>query len=413
MLRFKSSVIITHIAGWLLFMAFPLLFLNNHGQSSNNFALLALPQYWLFCGTFIALFYINAYWLLPYFFLRKRYFDYGIAFVILLNGVYFLQPFDRLLRRSEQEYNKLQAGQNTMDNGGPRGGFGPPPGGMPPQRPDSLMRKQPDGMPMRPDSLMGPPPDGAMPPPQQGNMPGQFRDPGKKPPRRHIDSNSLFIFLMIMALSTAMRIIQQWLLTEQRAARAEADKASAELSFLKAQINPHFLFNTLNNIYSLAIMNSEHTAQSIMKLSNIMRYVTDDVTADFVPLQHEIDCIADYIELQKLRVGRNTMVNFKVNGNTSAKKITPLMMMTFVENVFKYGVSKNIASAIDIRVDVSDASINFYCRNQIFGEAIKEQRKGVGIKNTRQRLEHLYPGKHLLTITDHDDFYTVNLIVQN
>ncbi|WP_228954473.1 sensor histidine kinase [Mucilaginibacter sp. UR6-1] len=394
-------------------MAFPLLFLNNHGQSSSNFALLALPQYWLFCCTFIALFYINAYWLLPRFFLRKRYFDYGIALVILLNGVYFLQPFDRLLRRSEQEYNKLLAGQNAMGNvSGAQ--FGLPPGDMPAQRADSLMRKQPNGAAVRPDSLIGPPPDGAMPPPpQQGNMPGQFQGQRKMPPRRHIDSNSLFIFLMIMALSTAMRIIQQWLLTEQRAARAEADKASAELSFLKAQINPHFLFNTLNNIYTLAIMSSEHTAQSIMKLSNIMRYVTDDVTADFVPLQNEIDCIADYIELQKLRVGSNTTINFEVNGNTSGKKITPLMMMTFVENVFKYGVSKNTASAIDIRVDVSDTTTSFFCRNRIFGESVKEQRKGVGIANTRQRLEHLYPGKHLLTITDHDDFYTVNLIVQN
>ncbi|MCD8742479.1 histidine kinase [Mucilaginibacter roseus] len=409
MLRFKSSVIITHIAGWLLFMAFPLIFLNNHGQSSTNFALLTTPQYWLFCGTFIALFYINAYWLLTKFFLRKRYFDYGIAFIILLNGVYFLQPFDRLLRRSEQEYNKLQFGQDSKDNG-INDQFAPPPGGMP--TPDSSIAPPPNGLPVQRDSNLGPAPtNGNMPPQWQGNGPEPFKD--RKPPRRHIDSNSLFIFLMIMALSTAMRIIQQWLLTEQRAARAEADKASAELSFLKAQINPHFLFNTLNNIYTLAIMNSEHTAQSIMKLSNIMRYVTDDVTADFVPLQNEIDCIADYIELQKLRTGSNTTVNFIVSGDASSKKITPLVMMTFVENVFKYGVSKNVASVIDIRVEANAMSISFYCRNRIFGEGVKEQRKGVGIANTRQRLEHLYPGKHLLTINDHDEFYTVNLILKN
>src|SRR6202008_3873902 len=110
---------------------------------------------------------------------------------------------------------------------------------------------------------------------------------------------SLFIFIMIIALSTAAVINQQWRLTEQRAIQAEVDKANAELSFLKAQINPHFLFNTLNNIYTLAINNNEHTADSIMKLSNIMRYVTDEVGEDFVPVQNELDCIDNYIELQR------------------------------------------------------------------------------------------------------------------
>jgi LytS/YehU family sensor histidine kinase len=218
---------------------------------------------------------------------------------------------------------------------------------------------------------------------------------------------------MIMALSMAIKTVQQWQLTEQRAARAEADKTSAELSFLKAQINPHFLFNTLNNIYTLAAIKDDNAADSIMKLSNIMRYVTDDVIEDFVPLQSEIDCISDYIELQRLRIGNNTKVNFEVNGDPGRNKIAPLVMMTFIENVFKYGVSKHEPSDIDIRIDIHELNISFYCKNRIFGVKNSEyQRTGIGIKNTKQRLEHLYPGKHLLNISSQNNEYIVQLTLQ-
>jgi len=108
------------------------------------------------------------------------------------------------------------------------------------------------------------------------------------------------------------------------AARAEADKANAELSFLKAQINPHFLFNTLNNIYSLAVIKSDVTADSIMKLSNIMRYVTDEATEDFVPLQDELHCLTDYIELQRLRLGKKVTLNYAIAGDPAYKKLRRL-----------------------------------------------------------------------------------------
>jgi two-component system LytT family sensor kinase len=385
MLKFKSFVVIIHIAGWLLFMAFPLFFLNNHGQNTDQFLLLSKWPYWLFCITFMVLFYINANVLIPWFFLKKRYVDYSIAVFALFTAVYFLQPFDKLLRSSEDGPGMAQ--MNRM----------PPPPGMQ-QPPPGRFGPPPDG----------PPPNGEMRPP--GPPPGGF-DPGA-PRRRHIDSTSLFIFVMIMALSTATKTIQQWLLTEQRATQAEADKASAELSFLKAQINPHFLFNTLNNIYTLAIIGSQHTADSIMKLSNIMRYVTDEATENFVDLQNEIDCISDYIELQKLRIGESTAVNFGVTGNTMGKKIVPLVLMTFIENVFKYGVSKNIRSEIDINIDIGPKAIYFECENQIFNTNPENQRAGIGIKNTKQRLEHLYANKHLLNITQVNSQYKVQLTIQ-
>jgi two-component system LytT family sensor kinase len=146
-----------------------------------------------------------------------------------------------------------------------------------------------------------------------------MQDPSlKKPSNRiifihqsgNIDMVGLFIFIIVMGLGIAISTVQKWQLTEQMVIRAEAEKAHAELSFLKAQINPHFLFNTLNNIYALSVTDSKHTSESIMKLSNIMRYVTDEVTEDFVLLQSEIDCINDYIDLQKLRLSKKTALRF-------------------------------------------------------------------------------------------------------
>jgi len=386
MSRFKAFSVIIHIAGWLLFMAFPLLFLNNRGQDNITWSLLQKHSYWLFCYTYVFLFYSNAYFLIPKFFLKKKYALYNIIVLLLFAGVYYLQPFDRLLHSAENRAN-----DQPVNQGPP---FGPPPADY-----------RNDGAP--------PPPGG----PDHGE---QFTDdgPGQNLPiqrhkhHRSLDTISLFIFIMIMALSTAIKIIQQWRLTERRAIRAEADKTTAELSFLKAQINPHFLFNTLNNIYTLAVIKDDHAADSIMKLSNIMRYVTDDVVDDLVLLQSEVDCISDYIELQRLRISDHTTVSFIIEGNVEGKKIAPLVLMTFIENVFKYGVSKHEKTTIDINIRVSDTDISFFCRNHVFMNRDENQPTGIGIKNTRQRLNHLYPGSHLLNIWSENDQHSVQLIIK-
>ena len=227
----------------------------------------------------------------------------------------------------------------------------------------------------------------------------------------HIDIASIIVFIAMWSLSTALYIIRLWRLTEERAVRAEAEKTQAELSFLKAQINPHFLFNTLNNIYSLAISQNPHTADSILKLSNIMRYVTDDIREDFVPLEHEIECMKDYIDLQRLRLGNKMQVHFDVNGNPVGRTIVPLVLMTFIENVFKYGISSHEPSEIRIGLDIKPDSIHFYCRNRVHRKGGNETRKGVGIANTQQRLQHLYPGKYALLINEENGFYTVDLSI--
>lgn len=386
MIRSKATTFFIHAAGWLVFLGFPLLFMNRTQQSgAASFAILFSPYYWLFCLTYIFMFYLNAWYLVPKFVFRKRYTWYGFIVLMLSGCVYFLQPFDNLLLH------------NIKGNKPAAAAIGPQitPAGI-----DTLATGQ-QNMPF------GPLPHEDL----------RMQDPGLKAANQvifihqsgNIDMVGLFIFIIVMGLSIAIATVQKWQFAEQMVTRAEAEKAHAELSFLKAQINPHFLFNTLNNIYALSVTNSEHTSESIMKLSNIMRYVTDEVTEDFVLLRNEIDCINDYIDLQRLRLGKKTKLDFEVSGEINYQKIPPLVLMTFIENVFKYGVSKHQPSVINICLRVSGNQMLFICRNTIFEKRSETERKGIGIANNRQRLQHIYPNKHRLDISAVDGNFIVEL----
>lgn len=218
---------------------------------------------------------------------------------------------------------------------------------------------------------------------------------------------------MMVSLGLALCMIREWRFTEQRALKAETEKAHAELSFLKAQINPHFLFNTLNNIYSMVVVKHERAADAVMKLSNIMRYITDEIRTDLVPLDSEISCMEDFVELQRMRLGGKTEVEVNVNGDTGGEQIAPLLLMTFVENAFKYGVSNHEPAPISIRLDVKDPVIRFYCRNKLFPLQSHTERAGIGISNARRRLEYLYSNRHKLEINSEEGYYTVQLILQS
>ncbi|PWS32102.1 sensor histidine kinase [Pedobacter paludis] len=393
MQRFKTPTFIIHAAGWLLFLTFPLLFINNEQSGQSSFLLLASPYYWLFCLTYMVMFYFNALVLVPKLMFKKRYFIYTAVLLGLFSFVYYSQPYDNLLGHNKSVIAALKGFQD----GQPKG----------------LNQSLQPGK----DTTMGP--NIAMP---FGPLPNQdlrMQDPNLKRQKgildlhqsENIDVISLFIFMMIMGLSIATSTVQRWQNAESKVVKAEAEKATAELSFLKAQINPHFLFNTLNNIYTQSVINSEHTSESIMKLSNIMRYVTDDVTQDFVMLKDEIDCVRDYIELQRLRLGADAELNFNVQGKPDGKKIAPLIFMTFIENAFKYGVTKKEKTIININLSIEANKIDFFCQNKIYPYKSNLERSGIGIANTRQRLEHLYPQRHQLNISNEQEMFSVNLCV--
>ncbi|MGZ3755085.1 MAG: sensor histidine kinase [Mucilaginibacter sp.] len=381
MFRSRVTTFFIHFAGWLVFLGFPLLFMNRtQDSSSSTYFIILSPYYWLFCLTYMVMFYLNAWYLVPQFVFKKKHIRYGFIVLMLSVCVYFLRPFDNLLGHNLRQGPKPKATAST-------------------------------GLSHDSDSLA---PDSKNLP--FGPLPHQdmrMQDPHFKPPPTlsslNIDMVGLFLFIMIMGLSIAVTTVQKWQLTEQKMIKAEAEKAHAELSFLKAQINPHFLFNTLNNIYALSVTDSENTSASIMKLSNIMRYVTDDVTENQVSLQREIDCINDYIELQRLRLGKKTKLNFTVTGDIGSKKIAPLVLMTFIENVFKYGISKHEAASIDVSIKATENKIIFYCQNTIFDNGSSAKSTGIGIDNTRKRLAHIYPGRYKMDISSRDNLFTVKL----
>jgi len=236
------------------------------------------------------------------------------------------------------------------------------------------------------------------------NRPRTFRPPILSP-------GSSLIFLLVFTFSTGIKVINQWLQSERRSKQIENEKLSAELSFLKAQINPHFLFNTLNNIYSLAADKSEQTASAVMKLSSIMRYVLTEVKNDRVPLENEIHFITDYLELQKMRTTTKTCIGFTISGDPAGKQISPLLFLPFIENAFKYGVSTREISPIPILLEINDKNIYFKVTNNKhhFSLSNPVENTGIGINNTRRRLDLLYPNRYKLDIEDKTTTYTVNL----
>lgn len=219
----------------------------------------------------------------------------------------------------------------------------------------------------------------------------------------------IFSFCLVWLLGTMLQVIDRWRIAEKRSKESELEKVNAELSYLKLQINPHFLFNTLNNIYSLASVQSTQTPAAVMKLSEIMRYVTQDAQADIVPLEKEIQYINNYIELQKMRSNDKLELNFKAEGDFSRNSIAPLLLISFVENAFKYGVSTHEKSHISIHITAERDVLQMRVRNTVFDRPEHAATSSIGMSNTRRRLDLLYPGRHSLTFGKTNGYYTVDL----
>jgi hypothetical protein len=214
----------------------------------------------------------------------------------------------------------------------------------------------------------------------------------------------LFQFMAVFIFSFFMKIYA-------RLKKAEKEKSSAEISYLKSQINPHFLFNTLNSIYSLALEKSDSTAPAVVKLSGMMRYVISEADHDYVPLEKEIEYIDDYIDLQKIRWADTVKIAYTKSISLDGMKIAPLLLIPFIENAFKYGVNAEENSAIQIRIRAKEGKLSLEVYNNIISVKNVDVNSGLGIENTKQRLQLLYPGKHELTIINNADRFSVFLIL--
>lgn len=216
-------------------------------------------------------------------------------------------------------------------------------------------------------------------------------------------SFNFFMFIIVYVASCFLRLYEQWQIV--RSAHLDA-----ELALLKSQINPHFLFNTLNNIYSLALIKSDDAPDAIIKLSGMMRYATSEAAEQRVPVEREINYITEYIALQRLRLPANAHISFHIQGDANGLQIAPFLFFPFIENAFIHGVNPDAESNLEIVIIIDGSAVHLRARNRkVFIRADKKHGRGQGIASTRSRLELIYPMRHHLCIEDGAKEYTVNL----
>lgn len=352
--------VLIHLFIWLVLFSLPLLFRPGFsGPGRGGDMPIPIPLPILTNNIFLVIaFYVNLFVLMPRYFNTKKW-GYFVLFTIffLVVSLYFHQ-FSQWLERSLW--------------------------------PDMFQPHWP-----RPDELRG----------------GGFHDHNRGFSFRQF--SFIYLFIMTWALSMAYYLFTQLQASLRRADQVLATALQSELSFLKAQINPHFLFNTLNNIYVLTLKKSESAPTAVMKLSNLMRKITNDTAVDFVPFEEEEQFIRDYLDLQQLRLSAKTKVVYEVTGDYSCCQIAPRILIPFIDNAFKFGVSGHTASNIEIQMHFEGSRLDFCIKNaihQLGSEAVDSA--GVGLDNSKRRLELLYKDHYQLNINHTEESYEVLLQIE-
>jgi two-component system LytT family sensor kinase len=232
--------------------------------------------------------------------------------------------------------------------------------------------------------------------------------------RGHFDAAAfltfnLFPFLFIVVSGSAYRMYLDKIKEENRANERKAENLRSELSFLRSQISPHFMFNVINNIVSLARKRSDLVEPSLIRLSQLMRYFLYESNAGKVPLEKEVEYLENYIALQQQRFGNTIVINLNIGGINSGYEIEPMLLIPFVENAFKHGVLQN--GSLDITLSVKDDLLHFEVANPYNEKAtgIKDNTPGIGLANVKRRLDLLYGKHHVLLIRRNDGQFKVTL----
>lgn len=219
--------------------------------------------------------------------------------------------------------------------------------------------------------------------------------------------------LYVIGITTAIKLTLDKINSIKRYKELESINLHTEIKYLRAQIQPHFFFNTLNNLYALIIEKSDNAPKVILKLSELMQYVLYETQDDYTPLIKEIKYIENYIDLEKLRFDARLKYKIEITGNIDDVIVPPLIFLPFIENCFKHGIdTKENNIIIDIKFDASSEFLNFEVSNSISGISIsrfKQTNKGIGIINVKKRLELNYPKNYQLDIKEIDNKYTVVL----
>jgi len=226
--------------------------------------------------------------------------------------------------------------------------------------------------------------------------------------------NNLRMVIIIGIYAMLIRFMINWFESQKLRDELINQQQASELALMRSQVNPHFLFNTLNNIYSLVYRKSDEAPEAVMKLSSIMRYMLYDSTSQMVPLEKEIEYLKSYIELQNLRTKHPDFVSIQIKGVTEGQTIAPMLLISFVENAFKHS-SKNHRPGILINLSASNGGINFEVVNYLrsSSSANDELIGGINLAMIRRRLELIYPGKHKLLVNMEAETFRINLEITN
>ena len=230
--------------------------------------------------------------------------------------------------------------------------------------------------------------------------------------RMHIRTQTIwFFFLMVTGFSLAIELTFELFRQILSRQEVEAEKDKAELALYKAQINPHFLFNTLNTLYALVLSRSDKTESAFVKFSGILRYMYSQSGSELIPAERELDYIHQYVDLQQLRLNRHTQVELVLDVADRQVLIPPMILITFVENAFKYGTSSDTDCIIRIHIRVDENNLRLETENAVMRRREGES-QGIGIANCRKRLELLYPGRYDLQTGEADGRYRTFLNIR-
>jgi len=218
----------------------------------------------------------------------------------------------------------------------------------------------------------------------------------------------------LVAAGASVKLMLDYGRLQQRMAAAAKEKAEAELNFLKSQVNPHFLFNSLNSVYFLIDKNNTEARSSLHKFSEMLRYQLYEMNGDKIPVEKEISYLKDYVDLQKLRRDENYNVSFDCSPEVKGFTIEPLLLIPFVENAFKHlSHDKDRVNFVNIKMDhVNDEFCFTVANSKNDNEKTKEQSGGIGLNNVQRRLQLLYPEKHNLVISNGGEDYTIDLKIK-
>jgi two-component system, LytTR family, sensor kinase len=223
----------------------------------------------------------------------------------------------------------------------------------------------------------------------------------------------MFIGIYPVAFSAlTIKLLKYWYANQQAQQIMSREKLQAELKFLKTQIHPHFLFNTLNNLYGLTLKKSEKAPEMVLKLSELINYMLYECKSDEVPLSKEIQFIRNYVDIEKMRYGDKLDVDIRVTGDLTDRKIAPLILLPFVENCFKHGASENLQQSwVKVTVDSHPDHLVVKVENSKAGKNGENGNHGIGIQNVRRRLDLLYTGQHELKLINGEETFLVVLSI--